>query len=139
MLLCLVFIYVCLSSWLVTQQGGSAGRTWLSWFPFPLPSGLLPREVLQVCPARRRSRGRPGGITFPLWPWNTSPSSLWTQLVELDEGQASFLTRAGPTWENGSEQLFGPNYTRGSPGVLVVKWAQSRSPLTQQPIKTFQK
>lgn len=64
--------------------------------------------------------------------------SLWTQIGELDEGWASFLTRAGQTLQNGSEQLFGPNDNRGSPGGLVVKWAQSGTPVTQQPIKTFQ-
>lgn len=94
-------VYLYLSQQLAGRTaggGGSAVRTWLKWFPFPVPSGLLPGEVLQVCPARRRSRGRPEGITFPLWPWNTSASSLWTQIGELDEGRASVLTRAGQAW-----------------------------------------
>lgn len=127
-------VYLCLSQQLAAHTAG--GIRW---------QDLV--EVVPISSAFRTSpRGSASGLSsseeIPRQTWRDyiSPlalehlaSSLWTQI-----GRASFLTRAGQTWENGSEQLFGPNHNRGSPGGLVVKWAQSGSPLKQQPIKTFQ-
>lgn len=49
------FIYICLSSWLVTQQHRCSVRSRLRWFPFPVTSSPVPREVFQVCAARTQN------------------------------------------------------------------------------------
>lgn len=51
-------IYICLSSWLVTQQGGSSVRSFGRWFPFPATCGPVPGEVFQVCPAQTQNLRR---------------------------------------------------------------------------------